>query len=197
MPHGPSGEFAVLGSALLVADAVLIHATIQRSVGAFWGYPLSIQLSSAGTAGLIGAALLAQGVDRDRLRRVVWMFVAALSWVAAAVIGDWAGSEALFGARALPQWWYAIHKDSSGASGVAFFSGQAIAGTVAGIGLVLPILFDRTRTFGHRIAQAVVLTVVAAFTWAAIFHGTWVACGFGIVSPEAPVDIPPPAHNYP
>ena len=195
MPHGPSGGFAVLGSALLVADAVLIHATIQRSVGAFWGYPLSIQVSSAGIAGLIGAALLAPSVDQARLKRALWIVVAALSWAAAAVISDWAETDGIFGARALPQWWYAIRRDSLGASGVTFFSGQAIAGTVAGIGLVLPILFDRTRTFGHRITNAVILTVVAAFTWAAIFHGTWVACGLGIVSPEAPVDIPPPADN--
>jgi hypothetical protein len=193
MRYGPSGVFANVSSALLVADFVLIHATIQRSLSVFWGFPLSVQISSAGTAGLIGAALLAPSVDQARLRRALWIVVAALSWVAAAVISDWAETDGIFGARALPQWWYAIHKDSSGASGVTFFSGQAVAGAVAGFGVALPIVFDRTRTFRRRTVHALVVTVVAALTWTAIFHGRWVACGFGIGAPEAGVEIPPPA----
>jgi|SRR5687768_6568003 len=193
MPHGASGGFAVLGSALLVADAVLIHATIQRSVGPFWGYPLAIQVSSAGAAGLIGAALLAPSIDHARLKRALWIVVAALSWAAAAVISDWAETDGIFGARALPQWWYAIHSDSLGTSGVTFFSGQAVAGAVAGLGLALPIVFDRTRAFRRRTLHALVLTVVAALTWTAVFHGSWVACGFGIGAHGAAVEIPPPA----
>src|SRR5688572_30817566 len=118
MPYGPSGVFANVTFALLVADFVLIHATILKSLSVFWGFPLSVQISSAGTAGLIGAALLARSVDQARLRRAQWIVVAVLSWVAAAVISDWAETDGIVGARALPQWWYAIHKDNSGASGV-------------------------------------------------------------------------------
>jgi len=139
MPYGPSGVFANVNSAILVADFVLIHATILRSLSIFWGFPLTVQISSAGTAGLIGAVLLAPSVDQTRLRQALWIVVAALSWVAAAVISDWAETDGILGARALPQWWYAIHRDSSGASGVTFFSGQAVAGAVAGCGLALPI----------------------------------------------------------
>ena len=193
MPYGPSGVFANVSSALLVADSVLIHATILRSLSGLWGFPLSVQISSAGTAGLIGAALLAPSVDQARLRRALWIIVAVLSWVAATVISDWAETDGIFGARALPQWWYAIHSDSSGASGVTFFSGQAVAGAVAGLGLALPIVFDRTRTFRRRTIHALVLTVVAALTWTAVFHGSWVACGLGIGAPGAAVEIRPPA----
>ena len=178
MRYGPSGVFANVSLVLLVADLVLIHATILRSLSAFWEFPLSVQISSAGTAGLIGAALLSPGVDQARSRPTVWIAVAVLSWVTAAAIGDWAETDGILGARALPQWWYTIHADSSGASGFTFFSGQAVAGAVAGVGLALPIVFDRTRTLRRRTVHALVLTVVAALMWTAIFHARWVACRF-------------------
>ena len=183
MRHRPSGGFALFASVVVAADAVLIHATVLEFLAGSWEFPLAVQASRAGAAGLVGSSLLALRTDRRGPVVTLWAFVAALTWLAATVIGDWSETEGIFGGRALPQWWYTTHSESSGASGLTFFSGQAIAGAVAGVGLVVPVLFDRTRILRQRTLHAVVLIGVVALTWTAMFHGRWFACGFGFVAP--------------
>ena len=192
MSHSVLGEPTVLRNAILVADAVLLHATIGSALDAVWGPAPWVQVASAATAGLVGAAVLAEGADRRWTLRILWACAASLTWMAAGILGDWADSEAIFGARALPQWWYTTHEDTSGASGIAFSSGQALAGTLAGLGLALPALFNHRFTLVRRAGVVIVLMTVAALAWAGIFHGGWVACGIAIVSPGSPVEIPPP-----
>jgi hypothetical protein len=193
MPYAPSGGFALFASGIVAADAVLVHATILEFLAAASEFPLAIQTASAGAAGLVGSFLLTLRTDRRGPVLTVWAFVAALTWVAAMAIGDWSETDGIIRGYPLPQWWYTTHSESSGASGLTFFSGQMIAGAVAGVGLVVPFWFDRTRALRQRILHPVVLIAVAALTWTAVFHGRWVACGFGFAAPGAAVDIPPPA----
>ena len=193
MRHGQSGGFALFASAIVAADAFLLHATALQLLGAFWEFPPALQAASAGAAGFIGSSVLALGTDRRGLTSALLVFLAGLSWVAATAIGDWAETDGIIGGQALPQWWYVTRNDSSAFSGLMFSSGQAISGAVAGVGLVLPVWFDRTRTLRQRTLHAVVLVAVVALTWTVMFHARWFACGLGFVAPEPSVVIAPRA----
>ena len=184
---------AVLSTAIIGADAVFLFATILRALATDWGYPLWLQLASAGVAGLFSATLLTSGAARSSPMRAAWLAIAGLSWMGAAAVGEWADNEAIFGPRVLPQWSYVTRTDAQSASGFVFFSGQAVAGAIAGIGLSVLGLFDRRVRLARRVALLVILATVAALTWMATFHGRWVACGFGVSASESSLDIAPPA----
>jgi hypothetical protein len=194
MPHAPARGLALFASGIVAADAVLVHATILGFLAAASSeFPLAVQAASSGAAGLIGSFLLTLRTDRRGPVLAFWACVAALTWVAATAIGDWSEADGIIGGYPLPQWWYTTHSESSGASGLTFFGGQMIAGALAGVGLAVPIWFDRTRALRQRLPHAVVLIAVVALTWTAMFHGRWVACRFGVAAPGAAVDIPLPA----
>jgi hypothetical protein len=184
---------ALLSAAIVGVDAVALFATILRALATHWGYPFWLQLASAGVAGLFGAALLTSGTARNWPMRAAWLAIACLTWTAAGAIGHWAENEAIFGPRVLPQWSYVTHTDAQGASGLTFFSGQAVAGAIAGIGLGVLGLFDRRVPLARRVTVLAILATVAALTWMATFHGRWVACGFGFSASESSLDIAPPA----
>lgn len=193
MLEGHWSRVAVLSAAIIGGDAVFLSATILQLLATHCGYPLWLQLAGAGVTGLFGATLLTSGAAGSCPRRAAWLAIAGLSWIGAGAIGDWAANEAIFGPRVLPQWSYVTHTDAQGASGLVFFSGQAVAGAVAGIGLGVLGLFDRRVQLARRVAVLVILATVAALMWMATFHGRWVACGFGFSASESSLDIAPPA----
>jgi hypothetical protein len=171
MPVAQPGFFAAICSALLVTDLILLYGAFLR--GAYWpgGYTPSAYALPATASGFIISLALSRSLSARR--RIAVVAGASVCWAAAGLLGDWANTEAILGARDLPQWWITVIAGPGCAYGLAFFSGQLIPGTVAGLGAVCPLVFHPELTRARRAAWSLGLLTVTAVTWMATFHGRW------------------------
>jgi hypothetical protein len=171
MPVTQPGFFAAIGSTLLVTDLIFLYSAFLR--GAYWpgGYTPSAYALPAAASGLIISLALSRSLSPRR--RIAVVAGASVCWAVAGLLGDWANTEAILGARDLPQWWITVIPGPGCAYGLAFFSGQLIPGTVAGLGAAGPVVLNPELTRVRRGAWSLGLLIVTAVAWMATFHGRW------------------------
>lgn len=172
MPAAQPGLFPAICSAALVADLVFLYGVFLREALWPWGYTPSAYALPAAGGGLTITIALSSGLSGTR--RLAIVTAGCVCWAVAGLLSDWAGTEAILGARALPQWWVTVRSGPGCAYGFAFFSGQLIPGAVAGLGALGPIAFNSHLTRTRRLSWSLGLFIVTAVAWVATFHGTWV-----------------------
>ena len=171
MPTAQPGFFAAICSTLLVTDLIFLYGTFLR--GGYWpgGYTPSAYALPAAASGLILSLALSRSLSTRR--RIAVVTAASVYWAVAGLLSDWANAEAMLGARELPQLWITVIPGPGCAYGLAFFSGQLIPGTVAGLGAIGPLVLNPELTRARRAAWSLGLFTVTALTWMATFHGRW------------------------
>jgi hypothetical protein len=173
MLAGSSVLFRAVASAVLVTDAVFLHAAVVRAIYAEWGLILSVRIIAATACGLAVIPFFANS-SMSPIQRFTAVATACVSWAAGGFLTDWAFSDGISGQYLMPQWWVTINPGPGCTSGIAFLGGQAVAGMFAGLGLVGPTLCNGEMPFARRIASSLGLIVVASASWMAVFHVRWV-----------------------
>ena len=171
MPTAQPGFFAAICSTLLATDLIFLYGAFLR--GAYWlgDYSASAYALPAAASGLILSLALSRCLSTRR--RIVVVTGASACWAVAGLLGNWANAEAILGVPELPQLWITVIPGPGCAYGLAFFSGQLIPGTVAGLGAIGPLVLNPELTRARRVAWSLGLLAVTAVTWMATFHGRW------------------------
>src|SRR5688500_476105 len=100
MPAALPGLFPVVCSAVLVADLIFLSGLFLREGLWPWGYTPSAYALPAAVSGLIITIALSSGLPC--VLRLAVVAAGCLCWAFAGLFSDWASSEAILGARALP-----------------------------------------------------------------------------------------------
>jgi hypothetical protein len=97
--------------------------------------------------------------------------------MAATIWGGWALTDTPPALEFLFHWWFIPNPVPAGPYAFVLFSGDAVAGGLAGLSLAYPLLRHPRIPFGTRVLATLGYTVVAAFVWMAAFHLPFPSCG--------------------